>query len=148
VRHGLIGADRAPELLAIARVLDGHLHGALRHAGQLGRHGQQPGADAGSGLALEDLAGSVRPHAREAPRRVHRRDRLDVRGRALDHAYGLRAAQDDHVGLGRVGNELGLVAPQQPGRAAQLAGRDARQPALLLGVGPGRLDQQAGGRVR
>jgi hypothetical protein len=148
VRDRLVGADRPPELLAVAGVLHRHLQRALRDAGQLGRHRQQRRADARPGLALECLAGPVRADAGEAAGGVHRRDRLDLGGRALDHAHAVGAAERDHLGLGAVGHEPGLVAVQHPGRGAQLARGDPRQPALLLLLRAGRLDHQAGRGVR
>src|SRR3954468_8493105 len=50
----LIGADRSAELLALLRVLDGHVHGASRDAGELG--GQR---DAGAIRCGVDVAGDL-----------------------------------------------------------------------------------------
>ena len=147
VRDGLVGADRAAELLAVARVLHRHLHRPLGHAGELGRQRERGDREPGQVLALERLAGVAGAHARVAARGVHRPDRLHLGRGALHHAPVVVAAEHDHLGGVAVGHEPRLAVLEDAERPAQLAGGDAGQPARLLLLAAGGLEHQAGRRV-
>ena len=95
------------------------------------------------------------PRRRSARTRAKRRvasivaDRLHARRRsARPRARRRRRSSTITSASSASGTSLASPPRSQPGRAAQLARRDARQPALLLLVGAGRLDHQAGRGVR
>ncbi len=144
VRDGLVGADRAAELLALLRVGDGHLQRALCDADRFGaqRHGDDVGG-AGA-VARQRVEGAVGRDAPQPPRRVERLD--GRRGRALGQRPAVAVAHHDHVGAVGVGHRGPAVAVAQRGhRAARLARGQARQPARALLVAAGVGDERRGG---
>ena len=145
VRDGLVGADRAVELLAVARVLDRHLHHPLGHPDQLGGHRHRD--PVGGGRRTSPRSGSPSPpgtHARVAagvrrscPAARCRRPTLRARTAWSQSISTITSAESAS------GTSVGDAIVQHAHGAACLAGGDARQLARLLLVGAGVLEHQA-----
>ena len=111
----------------------------MADADELGADRDERAVDRCDNIALERLRAAGR--ATVAARRVDRLDLLDAVGQVRGARRGV---DDDHdVGAGRVGDQRVGGAE----RAAQLAGCEAGQPALLLGGRAGVLDRQRGERA-
>jgi hypothetical protein len=115
VGDGLVGADRAAELLAVLGVLDGHLHRALGDPGRLGGEGDAEAEEdrevvgpLGGQRVLGGDLDAVEAHRVQAPGEVDRGGRRDRDpGRvALDQvAAPVRCGDHEEVRCCRVHNQ-------------------------------------------
>ena len=117
VRDRLVGADGPVELLALARVVHGHLHGPLGDAGQLGRDRHREAVTAGVHVPGHPLARGLGDEPVGAGR-VDRLDGfgLDLRGRRQQRALAIEGHDD--VSGGQVAEEgalaVGAIPPKEP----------------------------------
>ena len=119
VRDGLVGADRAAELLALLGVGDRHLHRPLGDADRVGRVHHRRLQPRALDVGAERLALAA-AHAEQPPRGVERLDRLDL---GAGHARAVPV--DQHVGVRGVGGQPVDHEGASPGRAPR---RTARPP--------------------
>src|SRR3954453_10845193 len=166
VRDGLEDADRTAELLAIARMLDRHLHRPLRDADRLGRHGDGDdvaGARERAALPARERrrGGALERHRGDAARRVEARRGLDAHAVAVqvDQRDLLVAGGDDEdIRARRIGDRLERAGHrsavelqggvQRRNRPPPLALGDRRQPLGPLLRGAGRPDRERRGDGR
>ena len=130
VRDRLIGADRAPELLALLCVLDRHVERPLGDADELGRERDRRALTAAGDVAVERVA-PVGADPVVGPRRVDQVHALELGLRGLDDASPRPRRQHEHGrALGRADDRRVLGGQRQPPRG--LAGGNPGKPAGLL----------------
>ena len=142
MRDGLVGADRAAELLALLGVLDRHVERALGDAHALRRERDLADAARARDVARHRIA-ALGLDAEVGAGGVDEVELLERRVGGLDELRAVAVGEDQDRGAAcRAEDRVGVAG--HLGRAALLARGDAREPLLLLLVRARGLDHGAG----